>query len=257
MGLDQPSAPLVHLTRVIFNSCALLDDGPASPLRLAAAAPRLQVLAWHAILEHGTSALVVEGHPCLRELSLDFAGHISDAAHRKAWLHTIQQLPALSSLAFDVFLGYFESEEPGDDADEAAQAARLCGWLGRCERLEHLKLRAYDELRVRALLAALGAATGSRLRSLHLTAALPQTPTDAAQVLPSLVACYPCLEEPSLRLHLPWGLRVSAANVVWPELLLPASALAPLCPALQEVRVEKRRRNQHAIHYGTWLRPSM
>ena len=48
--LEHPSIPLAHLTRMYLCHCPAPAGGAARPLRLAAAAPRLEALMRHALV---------------------------------------------------------------------------------------------------------------------------------------------------------------------------------------------------------------
>ena len=90
--LDQPPAPLAHLTSLHAVNFSDADDlcappGGTPPLRrLVAAAPRLEVLSWRNGREPSVAA-AAEGHPCLRELYV--------SGDEEAWFRAIPLLPAL------------------------------------------------------------------------------------------------------------------------------------------------------------------
>ena len=62
--LDQPPAPLPHLTRLHATDIDVPPDGAVPLRRLAAAAPRLEVLDWFSGFDPAI-AKAAEGHPCL------------------------------------------------------------------------------------------------------------------------------------------------------------------------------------------------
>ena len=248
--VDQPAAPLAHLSRLILTSNELPPDGAQPLLRLDAAAPRLEVL--DCCPAYCDIAAAAEGHPCLRELRLGRAG--------KAWLDVIPQLPALSNLALEIDFEPVDGEAEGP-ADRTALLLGFCGLLVRLERLSHLRLELADPSKEHAmpaheLLAAVGAALGSRLRSLTLgVAQMPRGREDAERTLYILPAFYPLLEVLTLQLHQPKNMEASAAEALSGELLPAAGVVATLCPALREVRVEVPLLWRSSFQKATWLRP--
>ena len=230
--LDQPSAPLAHLTRL----CLFMPDPPqnGAPLlrRLADAAPRLEVFdCSKRNLDCGTAA-AVEGHPCLRELHLFMFS--------TAWARAVQRLPALSNLLLTVPASLLEDEGMEGHAPGIGCALRVCGWLAPCKRLMHLELKVGGTtMPALELLAAVGAAVGGRLltSTLYNVELLP-TRDAAARALYTLVACYPHLEV--LTLWEDWKMEESAAEALARELLAAAPVVAPFCPALRKVRVKYR-----------------
>ena len=164
LALDQPPAPLAHLTRLAITDIEELPDSEPL-LRLSAAAPRLEVLSVQ--LEHSyhsrACAEAAEGHPCLREVRL----HAPD----KSWLHAMRRLPALSTLAFKSLelrkkdWHEDEREEMEGAAGATARVLRVFGWLSKYERLSHLEVGvSYDDPPTHELLApsALPSAAGCR-----------------------------------------------------------------------------------------------
>ena len=104
--LDQPPAPLAHLTLLNITAIDVPPEG-AAPLRcLAAAAPRLEVLkygeCWDPSMVAPTVAAAV-GHPCMRELIM--------CCDREAWLRAALRLPALVTLEMGVEPCFFEGKE--------------------------------------------------------------------------------------------------------------------------------------------------
>ena len=243
--LDQPLAPLPHLTRLLLTDINDLhpEDSDATPLRrLAAAAPRLEVLEWRGGGAGDSIACAVEGHPCLKEL------WVYD--DEDAWLRAIPRLPALATLRMHMNPPWDGCDDDWDRAGgETARALRVCASLACCQRLSHLNLTFSLDVPARELLSAVGAAVGSRLLSLILGCALLERGA-AARAAYALLACYPCLEV--LELSMPFSMEASVANALSRELLLAAISLAaPLCPALRKVRCDRG-----GTQTGLWLRPT-
>lgn len=202
------------------------------------------------------------GHPALQELSLDFrevdvvegGGVRADTA----WLCAAQKLPALSSLDLLVHSDMFGPEE-GEEAGDGftARVQRACKWLRDCTRLTNLELNTFDPIPLHELLAAVGAAVGGQLRILTLDG--PEVPTQvtAAEALHTLAAQrFPRLELLALQLRRPDSADPRSAEAVSQDLLAPLPALAPLLPALQEVRVQasKMYGSVGSIQEAAWLR---
>ena len=242
--LDQPPAPLAHLTRLYLSGVTTPpDSGALSLRRLTEAAPRLEVFdCWSLDPDCGIAA-AVEGHPCLRQLDLFMTS--------KTWVHAIGRLPALSNLVLKVHASAFEGDEVEGGARDAARLLLVCGWLGPCERLSHLGLTVRGtSVPAHELLAAVQAGCG-RLRAFTIRLVEPPPTRDAAaRALYTLVACYPQLEMLSLELSVPRGIGTSTADALSQELLGAAGVVAPLCPALGEVGVCVRESPKL-----TWLRP--
>ena len=70
--MDQPLGPLAHLTRLELVDMRELEQGPPVLQRLAAAAPRLEVLSWEmeGSPEYSTAEALARHPPCLWELRL-------------------------------------------------------------------------------------------------------------------------------------------------------------------------------------------
>ena len=182
--LDQPPAPLEHLKCLSVSDIKLPPEGAAPLRRLAAAAPRLQVLE-HYDVDDTSVIAAAEGHPCLHKLRVLYRD-------QEAWLLAIPQLPALLTLELSVHSGVFMHEEVEGQDGTAAHVACVFDWLARCKRLLHLKLDISPEAHMSAhgLLAAVGTVVGGRLRSLTINhAKLPLTADAAARAMHTLVAC--------------------------------------------------------------------
>ena len=145
--LDQPRAPLEHLTCLRLSNCCKAGAGAEPLSSFVAAAPRVEVLSsWEGRSNGKSVAEAAAGHPCLRELSLD----LTDTDPRgtpagEAWLRAAQQLPALESLALSLpsSLAALREEPRG------VFTLRVLDTLGRlrhCERLAHLDLTLGDIL---------------------------------------------------------------------------------------------------------------
>ena len=230
--LDQPPAPLAHLTRLHTEYLKKPPQSTTPLRRLATAAPRLEVRDWGNSNDPANAA-AAEGHPCLHKLCI--------SGNEEAWLRAIPRLPALSALEVYARPRLFEGKEAEGEADADAQASRVFGWLAHCERLSHLVLQISTKTRMSALelLARAGAVVGARLRSLTLNFAQPpRTAAAVAKAMQILGACYPHLEV--LELGLPFHLMINAgaAKLLSRQFLLAVPALAPQCAALREVRVD-------------------
>lgn len=243
--LDQPPGPLAQLTRLSLTAVTAPPDGAPVLRSLVEAAPRLEVLpSWDEEPGCGIAA-AVEGHPCLRELHL----------HRpqEDWMRAIPRLPALSDLELNVLSEWFEGEEMEADAQATARVLRVCAWLGHCKSLLHLNLTVPGIPPANEMLAAVGAAVGSRLRTLTIynVQLFAQNREAAATTLYTLVVCFPQFEVLTLHLFAPDGMVASTAEAVARELLLAAPAVAPLCPALGEVKLHYC---ADGLQTATWLR---
>lgn len=295
LHLDQPTAPLVHLTSLSMIGCkALFGDGDARPLRLATAAPQLEVLSWDSYPPVARATGVVQGHSCLRRLELRsidmyddswMFGEEEEDGERPAerWFATARALPALTSLAFQLRGDeFFDAPDLEGDAGRAAHLMRVCGWLGHCKRLADLELTVGClQCPIQVLLAAVGATLGDRLRSLTLVGAKspPDGSASRARALHTLVACYSHLEVLTLKLSSPRDAAplhdqssddessddessdddgdagVREAEEQARELVLPAAELAALCPALRKVHVEPHERCANRGARGAcWVR---
>lgn len=255
--LDQPPAPLAHLTRLSLFACSTADDGVAQ-LNLATAAPRLEVLEWIGSLDNAIVTATKE-HPRLNELRVGSIEGIMKCTQAEAWLCTIRGLPALSSLVVEFCRGGSAVEELEGAGRYSAMVLWVCERLGHCTRLEHLDLDVNGApLPVSELLAAVGAAAGRQLTSLTLQGALlPRTRAEAERSLHQLVGCYPQLEVLKLQLSAPRDMAIDARKVRPQELLLPVPGLVAVCPALREVQVgPKLYGPKTGIQAATWLRPS-
>lgn len=154
--------------------------------------------------------------------------------------------------------GASNSNATGNASAATPPALRVCKYLSHCSRLAHLELDLWCGPPLHALLAAIGTAVGARLQSLTIsTYQLPPTPADAEGALMVLAESYPCLEVLVLQLT---NASKSYASVkaLTRALMLPVPALAALCPALREVRVEPESRfgwTGIGIQEAVWLRP--
>mgnify|MGYP001810804208 CR=1 FL=1 len=245
--LDQPPAPLAHLTRLSLSSATEPQDGTPQLRCLADAALRLEVLSFFADFTSSVPTAAVEGHPCLRELRM----HTADSD--RAWLRVLPQLPALSDLVLDVPASWFEGEEMEGTARGTAGALCVCEWLGHCVRLSNLKetVRGATVPALEAMVVA-GAAAGGRLRTLIVgNIQLPPTRDAVARAMYTLMACYPHLEVLTLQLCALWEWGASSAVEVLSsrQLLAAVPLVAPLCPALRKVRICLPGEE------ATWLRP--
>ena len=132
--LDQPPAPLAHLRRLHVARIYPPPEGAAPLLRLADAAPRLDVLAWNGAYPtwwdgcpDPARAAAVEGHPCLRQLRV--------SVQDEAWLRAIPRLPALSTLALYMHPRLFEGKEVEGGASATAWPQRVSVYPAQCKRL--------------------------------------------------------------------------------------------------------------------------
>ena len=159
----------------------------------------------------------------------------------RGWLSAIPSLPALSILHLYLNPAFLRGE-PVDRTDASttmSQVLLVCGCLTHCRCLWHLGLTVPSEelLHAPELLAAVGAAIGGRLQSLSLCyPQLPPARDAAARVMHTVVACFPRMEELSLQMCL-WEATSGAKALLLRELLRALPTLAPLCPALRQVRV--------------------
>lgn len=259
--LDQPPAPLAHLTFLSIQDCC--GAGAAPLANLAAAAPALEALYWAGEDgdDHGLPEAAA-GHPSLERLAINICPDDDpEPGAEEAWLRAERQLPALTSLTFSLRDNAFGGEElgggGGEDSGGTARLLRLCEWLRPCERLADLSLAVVEGTPAAEALAAVGAAIGDRLETLELgRAALPTTRDAAATTLFVLAGCYPSLEELTLQLDAPDGMNAAAAGAIAQGVLFAAEALAPLCPSLEAVHVESSPTSECEFERASWLRPS-
>lgn len=239
---------------------------------LAAAAPLLEVLSVAGTCDDDANAKAVVGHPCLQDLRLDCAESIVQADKvrpEEAWLRAAQRPPALARLAFWVYPERSGPEEvEGHEPEEMEENDYACtAWLQRtfgllydCKRLTHLEfaVETAEPIPLHELLAGVGGAVGRRLRSFTLAGAeVPHTSAVSA-ALHTVAEGFPLLEVLVLQLSEP-KTRPDAGSgftaLLW-DVLVPMQALAPLCPALREVRLEGSPLEWYAgaVPKASWVR---
>lgn len=194
--LERPSAPLAHLTRLVLCNTTTPPGGAAQGLRLAASAPRLEVLAWRQPRDGG-AAEALRGHPALRELRLDLRSLRGDEAD--TCLCAAAALPRLTALLLNTKPPACTDGSVRETVRE--RGPRLSRWLQRFTGLARLALEFEGALPwARELLAGVGKAADGRLRSLELAGYLPPDAIDAGRVLHVLPDLYPRLESADISL---------------------------------------------------------
>lgn len=235
--LDQPAAPLAHLTHLELEGCFVHQGTEAALASLAAAASRLEALTWSGHCDDGV-AEATAGHPGLERLRVRLHNMEPDAWAEESWLSAAPRLPALAFLEFGLRQDSFAGEELDGRADPTAQLLRLCGWLRRCEQLPELHLAVLERTPVADAPAAVGAALGNQLDALTLSrVALPETRADAARALHVLATSFQNLEALSLLFDVPDDADAATTDELARGVLQAAPAVARLCPALTEVQV--------------------
>lgn len=237
--VDQPPEPLAALTVLSLEDCSIEEDDTAPLSSLVLAAPQLKTLCWAGYHDDGV-AEAAAGHPRLGKLCVEFEHLGPHDRAEEAWLSAARQLPALTSMLFQVRGESFDCDELEGDAaaGRTARVLRLCEWLGHCTKLQDLYLSDAAGAPAHEVLAALGAALGGRLHALTLACTtMPARLGAAGRTLYTLAALFPRLRELTLELDRPEGMKPEAMPIYARVLLGTACELPPLCPLLEKVKL--------------------